>query len=675
MAVNGLQPWFALRLPVSGALPGPDLARRRASLLLFAIFLAGTSAQLGLTDPRWFGSLRLHPDAFTLLCFAVVALQGTVVTAILLTDSRLAALWRGVCALGLGRVVLLFLLLLGSSAAPMGFVQEQKYARFAVEVVADGALILLNGATLTAIAMLLPDSWLQSASGRIDRVLTDASKRLPWLAALWVFAATLTLNLLAFDRLPRTDEVHYLFQAKTFALGSLYAVAPGEPMNGALGTALISTLDGKWFSVFPPGWPAALAVGVALGVPFLVNPVIAALTVPIGHAFLSRWASPRLAVLTTMLLMVSPWYLAMGASMMSHPLTLLLVLSAWLLMLTAGSRRSFAWFAAGCLLGWLFLTRPLDGVAIGVLTGLWAMTRVNLKEGSGWARLTAYGAGCVLIGGLIFPYNQILTGDPLLTPIDQYFDRLWHPGANRLGFGGDIGSPDHWGGVDVWLGHSLSEALIAAQFNLKALNVELLGWATGSLVLLYVHLLWGRLSRADWCMLAVSVVIVGVYALYWFNGGFYIGPRYWFMTLLPALFLSARGLQTAAGMLGRAGIAHGRETVASLVLLLTATAMVSFLPWRATERYWGFRGAHSGYRELAATGALGNALVFVRTDSAADFANAFALNSPDLSGPIFLRDRGPAVNAQIIARYPGRPVKLVTAEDVLARRKVIGRGP
>jgi hypothetical protein len=136
------------------------------------------------------------------------------------------------------------------------------------------------------------------------------------------------------------------------------------------------------------------------------------------------------------------------------------------------------------------------------------------------------------------------------------------------------------------------------------------------------------------------------------------------MALFPALFLSARGLQTAAGTLGRANIAHGREKVASLVLLLTVIAMASFLPWRATERYWGFRGAHSGYRDLAATGALGNALVFVKTDSAADFANAFALNSPDLSGPIFLRDQGPAVNAQIIARYPGRPVKLISADDV-----------
>ena len=664
MTVGGVQIWFAVMLGAAGALALTAIARHRLFWLVAAAFLAGTSAQLGLTDPRWFGSLQLRPNPFVLLCFAVVGLQAAVVAAVLVTGGRLAALWRGARALGMGRVVLLFMLLLGSAAAPMGFLQHHKYSRFAVEAAADGAFLVLNAATLVALAMMLPKDWLVSAAARVDKILSDSGKRLPWLAALWVFAVTLILNLIAFDRLPRTDEVHYLFQAKTFALGQVYALAPGEPMNEALRTGLIGNIDGKWFSIFPPGWPAALAVGVALGLPFLVNPIIAALTVPIGHAFLSRWSSQRLAVMTTLLLMVSPWYLAMGASMMSHSLTLFLVLAAWLLMLTDGPRRPFAWFAGGGLLGWLFLTRPLEGVTIGILTGLWAMTRVNLKAVPGWATLATYGAGCALVGSLIFPYNHALTGDALLTPITQTFDLLWHPGANRLGFAADIGSPDHWGGVDVWLGHSPLEALVQAQYNLKAINVELLGWSIGSLLPLYVHLLWGRISRADWCMLAVIGVTISTYALYWFNGGFYIGPRYWFMALFPALFLSARGLQTAAGLLGGANVSYGRETVASLVVLLAAAAMLSFLPWRATGRYWGFRGAHSGYRDLAATGALGNALVFIKTNNMADYANAFALNSPDLTGPIFLRDQGPTVNAQIIARYPGRPVRLIPSAKV-----------
>lgn len=666
----GLHIWFAAMLGVAGGIALAAAVRREATWLAATAFVAGGSAQLGLTDPLWFGSLQLRPHgAFALLCYAVVAAQAGVAAGLLLTGGRLAALWRGVQALGAGRVVLLAVLLLGSLVAPMGFLHRHEYAAFGKQLTAAAAFLAINGATLAAFAMLLPERWLLPLSNAIDRVNASPGKALPWAAALWVFAVTLLLNIVAFDRMPRIpDEVAYLFQAKTFALGHLYVPAPDGAMAAALGYDWIAIADGKWYSIFPPGWPAALAIGVALGLPFLVNPLIAALTIPVGHAFVSRWVSPRLAVLVTLLLAVSPWYLATGASLMSHSLTLLLVLSAWLLMLTEGSRRPAAWFAAGCLMGWLFLTRPLEGVTIGVLTGLWAMMRADLRSVQGWVMVAAYGFGCALVGALIFPYNQIFTGDMLVTPIDRYFDLLWHPGANRLGFGSDIGSPDGWGGVDIWSGHSPLEALVLVQFNLRSLNIELLGWAVGSLAFVFVHLIWGRLSRADWCMVAVIAVTVGAYGLYWFNGGFYIGPRYWFMALWPMLFLTARGLQTATGILRGVSVADAQERAAALTLLLTAVAILSFLPWRATMRYWEFRGFHDGYRELVRSGAFDRSLVFVRNgDDMGEYGSAFMLNAPDLTGPLFLRDRGTAENASIAARYPDRT--FITVDGGTAGRK------
>jgi hypothetical protein len=99
------------------------------------------------------------------------------------------------------RVGLLFLLLLGSSAALMGFVQYQRYERFAVRSLAQGGFLALNGATLAALAMLVPDGWLASVGGRVDRILSSSGKRLPWLAALWVFVACLLINLIVWDRL------------------------------------------------------------------------------------------------------------------------------------------------------------------------------------------------------------------------------------------------------------------------------------------------------------------------------------------------------------------------------------------------------------------------------------------------------------------------------------------
>jgi hypothetical protein len=213
------------------------------------------------------------------------------------------------------------------------------------------------------------------------------------------------------------------------------------------------------------------------------------------------------------------------------------------------------------------------------------------------------------------------------------------------------------------------EALIEGQFNLKSMNVELLGWVTGSLALLYAHLLWGKKTRADWAMFALIGLTIGTYGLYWFNGGFYIGPRYWFMTLWPALFLSARGLQTAAAKLSGIGAEEARQRIALPAIVMGALALVAFLPWRASEKYWNFRSFHNDYRTLVASGAVDNALVFVKTDEVGDWGSAFMLNSPTLDGTIFLRDLGPAANAAIIARYPGRAVHYVTGRSQPTEKK------
>lgn len=676
MAGWGLQQWFALMLIGSSAMALWAVVRRQAVWLLSAAFFAGTSAQLGVTQPMWFGSLEFGTgNRFKLICFAVIAVQAAVTAMFLARAGRIGGLRSGIASVGYKRVLLLLALLLLATVSPMGFIHFHQYGAFAKQFVASGTFLSINIANLLALGLLLPQSFLLSLAGRIDRLFSvgeaqssGAKPLLLWLAALWVFAVTMLLNLFAFDRIARIpDEVAYLFQAKYFAQGHLYALMPSGPIAAALQYDWISMSDGKWFSIFPPGWPAVLAIGVAAGVPFLVNPLLAALTVPVSYSLTLRVGSPKLAVLVTLLLCGSPWYLATGASLMSHTLTMLLVLSGWWLMLEEGKRRPLAWFAAGCLMGFLFLTRPLDGVIVGTLTGVWAMSRVRLTTVKGWGEVAAFGFGCLVVGALIFPYNQLLVGNALVTPIDHHFDLLWHPGANRLGFGTDIGAPDNWGGIDIWQGHSPLEALIQSQFNLKMLNVELFGWAVGSLLPLFVHLIWGKLSRFDIAMLAVTVVAITAYALYWFNGGFYIGPRYWFMGLWPCVYLSARGLRTGLAVLKAAGLVHARETIATVAILLGALALVSFLPWRGITKYWEFRGSHSGYRDQMASGKPHNALVFVKSDNMSEYAGAFMLNEPDLKGVIFVKDRGQSLNAPIMAQYPGRSVYFMADKATIVK--------
>ncbi|MGB3148917.1 MAG: glycosyltransferase family 39 protein, partial [Paracoccaceae bacterium] len=208
-----------------------------------------------------------------------------------------------------------------------------------------------------------------------------------------------------------------------------------------------------------PGWPAALALGVLVGMPWLVNPALAAACVLLAHAIAKRLANRDLADVVALLMGSSPWLLAMAASYMTHTLTLALMLFAWWLLLRAAEEvraRGLHFLLAGLAMGWIFTTRPLDGLVIGGLTGLWLL----FSRKGGVVRAALYGLGCLGTGSLVLAYNTVIAGSPLRQPLGLYIDAHWGVGANAFGFGDKIGPPGGWGMLDLWPGHSVTEALI-----------------------------------------------------------------------------------------------------------------------------------------------------------------------------------------------------------------------
>ncbi|MEZ4642576.1 MAG: hypothetical protein R3E31_07530 [Chloroflexota bacterium] len=75
------------------------------------------------------------------------------------------------------------------------------------------------------------------------------------------------------------DSITYLFQAQTLARGRLWAPAPPIPRRFPMSFCWWKTA--RWFGKYPPGYPLVLAVGVLVGQPWLVNPLLAALTIPL----------------------------------------------------------------------------------------------------------------------------------------------------------------------------------------------------------------------------------------------------------------------------------------------------------------------------------------------------------------------------------------------------------
>src|SRR5690242_17487474 len=74
------------------------------------------------------------------------------------------------------------------------------------------------------------------------------------------------------------DEHSYLFQARLFASGQMYAVDSlydrDHPLNRYVAAACVTDFHGKRFSEYQPGWPMILALGVATGLEWFVAPLL-----------------------------------------------------------------------------------------------------------------------------------------------------------------------------------------------------------------------------------------------------------------------------------------------------------------------------------------------------------------------------------------------------------------
>ncbi|WP_050605789.1 glycosyltransferase family 39 protein [Ruegeria sp. 6PALISEP08] len=638
-----LRVWFTVMAAVAVVLIGVFWSRGLSWFgALAALVLLGSSARLWLTQPLWFPRLEISADPPENLIMLMILAAQAVLTGVVLVRPAGREAVRGLFArAGTVRLFLLMVLVAVFCLSATPYVAYGYFMAFGLQIGVGGALSLVQMATLVAMfAVAGPD--------RMPRIPVSA-------LAVFAAVASAVLAWTAFDRAPHVeDELAYLFQARTFAAGTLWAPVPPEAAQPALEYYLLEVHEGKWISVPAQGWAVVLSLGVLIGEPWVINPILTGISVWLAHDIVRHAVSRERADMVALLMATSPWVLAVGATLMNHALMLVTVLLAWWCLLRAGEgsarRAVLLAFAAGLALGWGFFTRPLDGLIVGGLTGLWLLRRLP----GGVGQVLACGVGGILSGSAVFLFNYGITGDPLLTAQADYLSRLWPDTQNAFGFGENVGPPaQSWGALDIWVGHSPAEAVLNLINAIASLNLELLGWTFGSLVPIWIGFIWGKkLTGFDRAMLVIFAVLVAVLFFYWFTGTFYLGPRYWHTALLPALVLSAAGIEAIHDRLS--GQYRGRLNC--VVLLLCAVSVVSFTSWRGVSKYDGYGGYTGDIRRQVEAADLGNALVFVSTEG--DIGSALYLNDPFLpeGKPIFLRDMSPQQNAAIIAAFPGREV-------------------
>ena len=444
------------------------------------------------------------------------------------------------------------------------------------------------------------------------------------------------VSLLAFEHMARIpDSVAQLFQARIFASGRLFLDSP-RLADFFDYTNIIN--NGRWYSQYPFLHSLLLVPGVLIGMPWLVNPLLGALTVPAVYLLGRELYDESTGRLAALLGCFTPLLVAMSAEYMNHASALLfatLFLVFYFRTLRQGRWRQAA--AAGLFIGLVANVRPYTAAALVLPFAVDGIVRMTRAPGRLVPRFAVMVFVAAATAGLTLIYNRLVNGDPMLF---GYIVK-WGPG-HLLGFG-----RSGWGAQ-----HTPLRGLVNTGNSLNLANKYLFEWPIPSLLPALLLFAGGTRDRRDWLLAAAFLSLLLAHLFYWFSGVAF-GPRFQYESLACLLILTVRGLGSLEAFLRRtAGLdapaGTGPRFIGRLVPLLLFVASVVGIP--------GFIVALRGYGQFDA-GVVSNVRRTGLTDAVVfcqHFGYGFSANRLDLQGDVvYAKDYG-LLNSALTLDYPGR---------------------
>jgi len=307
------------------------------------------------------------------------------------------------------------------------------------------------------------------------------------------------------------DEMAQLLHARALVSGRMTI-----PFEGPAAAWMVQNgigVDGGWASIYPPVHTFLLAVGLASGGAWLVGPaaigVATAATVSAGE----RLIGPVAARAAGLLLAVSPFWLLLGSTHLSHATAA----AGIALVLWTGVRATeggVGWaVATGAAIGFSVGTRPWVGLVscVAILLALWWPRREagSMSGGGQLRRLAQVCLGGLPFAVLLFWWNARLFEHPLRLGYSAAFGP-----SHGLGFG-----VDPWGNL-----YGAVEAIGYTGGDLTMLGLNLFEGPIPALALIGAVLLARPLPRGVAVFAAWAGAAVLANAAYWHHG-IHMGPR------------------------------------------------------------------------------------------------------------------------------------------------------
>lgn len=383
-----------------------------------------------------------------------------------------------------------------------------------------GTLIVITLAVMLARVAPGVDP-LAALRGLAKRLARWDTKRFAALCGVVALVLSLVSARVVLRGLPSSvDEMVQLLHARVLLTGRLALPLPSPGAAWVVQNSLIT--GAGWASVYPPMHTAILALGLAIGTPWLVGPVMMGVAAVCVTLAFDRLLPDRLAVARSAALLAAacPFLFFLGGSQLSH--TTALAFAALTLWTALRARDGGpAWgVATGAAVGAFVCARPWTGVAISValLASVWRTRAGRAKTGR--VRWLSVRAAATLAGGL--PFAALLLG----------WDHVLFGHAFTLGYSAAYG-PAHGLGfhADPWgNAYGLREAVAYTGADIGMLGGLLLETPLPATALVGAGLLMSA-ALGEGVSVLVAWALAGVAAnfVYWHHG-IHMGPRLLFET-------------------------------------------------------------------------------------------------------------------------------------------------
>ncbi len=361
-----------------------------------------------------------------------------------------------------------------------------------------------------------------------------------WLGfcGLTTLSITTYIAFIPLEGIPHSpDDICYLWQARTFTTGHLFTQS--HDLKEFFHTIFFVN-DGRWYSLFQPGWPLFLTLGVWIGLPNLINPILTAVATILLYPIGRRVFSDQTAKLAMLMFAVAPMHVGIGSTLLSHSFSLVLteIIALMILILWDGGKLYHS-LILGLALGWLFATRGMNGFVTVILVGI-VLSIFLYQKRIPWTYVLwvmIISAGCFFAQ---MAYNHALTGNALYWPQDRYFDQIEpKKDCHKPGFGKQVGCPITHPGEDFPQGFTPIDALHVTHTRLGTFLLTLLGW---NAIFLFIGFPFFS-SRGGWkktFLLSIFLSLLIGYFCFYFHG---LWGRYYYESSFALFLLIAAGIE------------------------------------------------------------------------------------------------------------------------------------